>query len=54
MSISLNKIKRYFLIFILNIFDLTKTQFIINILQLKFTQKRLNKLLILYLIIAII
>ncbi len=53
-SISLNKIKKYFLIFILNIFALTKAQFIINILQLKFTQKRFVKLLTLYLIIAII
>ncbi len=50
----LNKIQKYFLIFILSIFILTKTQFIVNILQSKFTQKRLNKLLTLYLIIAII
>ncbi len=53
-SIFFNKIKKYFLIFILSIFALTKAQFIINILQLKFTQKRLIKLLILYLIIVII
>jgi len=38
----------------LNIFVLTKAQFIINMSQLKFTQKRLNKLLTLYLINAII
>ncbi len=37
----------------LNIFALTKAQFIINMLQLKFTQKRVIKLLILYLIIII-
>ncbi len=53
-SIFFNKIRKHFLIFILNIFVLTKTQFIINILQLEFTQKRLVKLLTLYLIIAII
>jgi len=38
----------------LDIFALTKAQFIINMLQLKFIQKRLIKLLTLYLIIIII
>jgi len=51
---SLNKIEKLFLIFILNIFILIKAQFIINILQLKFTQKRLNKLLTLYYTLNII
>ena len=50
---SLNKIKKYFLIFILSIFALTKAQFIINISQLKSTQKKLIKLLTLYLIIVV-
>jgi len=53
-SIFLNKTKKHFLIFILDIFALTKTQFIINILQSKFTQKRLVRLLTLYLTIVII
>ncbi len=53
-SIFFNRIKKYFLISILNIFALAKTQFIINILQLEFIQKRLIQLSILYLIIAII
>ncbi len=38
----------------LNIFALIKAQFIIDMSQLKFTQKRLIKLLTLYLIIVVI
>jgi hypothetical protein len=52
-SMFLNRIEKHFLIFMLSISILTKTQFIINMSQLKFTQKRFNKLLTLYSVIVV-